>query len=755
MNSDDSRNSNQSNQVPIQPMNNYNQGTIQNNQVPMQTMNNYNQGTIQNNQVPIQPMNNYNQGTIQNNQVPIQPMNNYNQGTIQNNQVPIQPMNNYNQGTIKKKNKSSFKVLLLIIFIVIVGVVVFNIFPKLGITNGSTDYERTIMIYLVGSDLESGNFGLATTDLEGIDYNKLKEQNTKLVLIAGGAKRWHNSYINGDETSIYELTDDGYKVVKKQTIQNMGDPNVLSEFLNYVHDNYKSKKYDLIFWDHGLGVLGSESDEKSNDLLFLSEINSALDKSVFSEKNKLELVMFRTCLNGTIEVADTLKKYSKYMVASEEVTNGYFGNSYLKFLNDIKKSDDGKNFGIKAVDAYKEYIDLYNNFNSRELIYYTYSVIDLSKIDDLEKSINDFVSSINVSSNYNEISRVRANLLQYGSIEPIYDSVDLYNLVDKLKHLNTSKANNFFDAYSKAVVYNNSTDKRSNGISVYFPYNGDKNSRNAILTKYYDFKDLNGYKTFITSFNNIRSNSTYKSNFLGNTATLNIVNNDSDFNLELTDEQVKNYSRAGYIVFRDNKDGTYLPVYSGKNVTLEQNTLKANIKDRQLKVIDKNDNSEGIITLIETNETDENIFYKTNVILENFEDKDPKNWIMTNAEMNIILDKKDNSIKIGSILSSNKNNNDNSEKKTENFAKLPYVSLVNLDDYTHVVFGSSSYKILDSNGNYNEKWDSNGIFTGQEIKPANLEFKLQDYNDGYNYYAVFGIRDTNNNLSYSKLVKMK
>ena len=738
-------------------MNNYNQGNMQGNQVPIQPINNYNQGNMQGNQVPIQPINNYNQGNIQGNQVPIQPMNNYNQGNMQGNQVPIQPMNNYNQNSnIKKKSNGGLKILLIIVFVVIVGFVALNLIPKKNESNSNTDYERTIMLYMVGSNLESGNVGLATADLEGIDYNKLEEQNTKLVVIAGGAKRWHNNFINVDETSIYELTSNGFKVVKKQTKQNMGNPNVLSDFLDYTYNNYKSKKYDLILWDHGSGVIGSEHDENTGDFLSLSEIKSSLDSSVFSDKNKLELVMFRTCLNGTIEVADTLKNYSQYMVASEEVTNGYYGNSFLKVLNNIKKSDDGKNMGIKIADGYKEYIDYYNKNNIySDSIYYTYSVIDLSKVTDLEKSINNFFSSINLSSNYNEISRVRANLLQYGLVEPIYDSVDLYNLIDNLKKLNITNAKKFFDDYSKTVVYNISSDNRSKGLSVYFPYNGDKDSRNSILSKYYDFKDLNGYKTFITTFNTTRSNSNYSTNFLNNNISINSVEKNSDFILELTDEQVKNYSRAGYIVFRDNKDGTYLPVYSGKNVTLDGNKLKANIKDRQLKVFDKGDNSDGIITLIETNETDDNIYYETYVVLENFEDKDPKNWLMVNAKMNLVLNKSDNTIKMGSIFASNKNNSEKDEEKNETFANISYISLANLNDYTHVVFGSSSYKILDSNGNYVEKWDSNGVFKGQEIKPKNLEFKLQDYNDGYDYYAVFGIRDVNNNLSYSKLVKMK
>ena len=51
------------------------------------------------------------------------------------------------------------------------------------------------MIYMVGADLESKN-GLATVDLDSINYNSMDNENINVVLIAGGATKWHNNYIN-------------------------------------------------------------------------------------------------------------------------------------------------------------------------------------------------------------------------------------------------------------------------------------------------------------------------------------------------------------------------------------------------------------------------------------------------------------------------------------------------------------------------------------------------------------------------------
>ena len=36
----------------------------------------------------------------------------------------------------------------------------------------------------------------------------------------------------------------------------------------------------------------------------------------------------------------------------------------------------------------------------------------------------------------------------------------------------------------------------------------------------------------------------------------------------------------------------------------------------------------------------------------------------------------------------------------------------------------------------------------------NIDFKLQNFEDNYDYYCVFMIWDTNNKVYYSKLIKM-
>ena len=133
------------------------------------------------------------------------------------------------------KNKKVLIIIITSIVLLLFGVV------ASAIVLINSNHSRTVMIYMVGSDLESGNpYGLASIDLKSIDYNKIKNNNVNVVMIAGGAKKWNNTYISSNETSIFELKENGFQKVKQQEVKNMGKDQTLSEFLSFVHQNYKT-----------------------------------------------------------------------------------------------------------------------------------------------------------------------------------------------------------------------------------------------------------------------------------------------------------------------------------------------------------------------------------------------------------------------------------------------------------------------------------------------------------------------------------
>ena len=170
--------------------------------------------------------------------------------------------------------------------------------------NGSgnnVDKKRTIMIYMSGSDLES-KAGAATSDINAINPSEVDLNTMNILLYTGGSSKWHNNLINSTENAIYELKSDGFSKIKSYSQKNMSTSDTLEDYLKYVYENYKTDKYDLIVWDHGGAWQGAVSDDfNKGDYLELSEFNSALSNSPFKD-NKLEAVIFKTCLNSSYEV---------------------------------------------------------------------------------------------------------------------------------------------------------------------------------------------------------------------------------------------------------------------------------------------------------------------------------------------------------------------------------------------------------------------------------------------------------------------
>ena len=641
---------------------------------------------------------------------------------------------------------------LIILGIIFSLIVILSSFTAIFIIlTSNKSVTRTVMIYMVGSDLESDN-GLASADLSSIDKNISNNSNVNVYLIAGGSKYWNNDYIDKNETSIFKLTTQGFEKVKDQSKQNMGNSETLSNFINYVYDNSKTDKYDLIFWNHGGAIDGSEYDELSlDDNLQLSEMDKALGNTPF-KNNKIETVIFRTCLNGTLEVNTIFSKYADYMVASEESTLGASYTSVLNFINNIKSTDSGKDVSKKFIESYKKQIaDIKNrSFQSTsDSIYSTYSLIDLKEVNKLSVYMNDFFNDINVESNFNNISRVRANLLQYAEEVPAYDMVDLYNLVYNLKSLSPNKANRVLNQFERTVIYNYATDSNSRGISIYFPYNGEKVYKDRFIKVYDELNGFDSYKNFIANFYKIQSSNYKAYSYTSNTVNTNEsknVDTYSDFELELTDEQVTTFAKAKYIVYRDNKDGFYKPIYVGREAKLDGNILKASIKDRQLQVIDKNKDKYNL-TAIEKENTDKYIKYETNVILQSF--KDMSNYKMDRAIMTIYYDKNTKKSNISNIVYDKNNDLVNS-------------TALDLNSYESVAFSvSSGWDILDDDGNYvgpiveNGKVKGDGIVTGFEAKVGEFNFEISKFDDEYDYFCVFVITDTHNNVSYSKLIKLR
>ncbi len=136
-----------------------------------------------------------------------------------------------------------------------------------------------------------------------------------------------------------------------------------------------------------------------------------------------------------VETGYVLKDYANYMIASQETIPGY-GWDY-HFLKDVNGITDGKEISEAVIDYY---IDFYEKISKKQDVYLdmTLSALDLNKIADVEKNLNQLFSkvdtSLNNDSTFTYLSTSRNDVKEFGkSANYSYDLVDLENLVNEFE----------------------------------------------------------------------------------------------------------------------------------------------------------------------------------------------------------------------------------------------------------------------------------------------------------------------------------
>ncbi len=623
---------------------------------------------------------------------------------------------------------------LLLLVIVLLGTAVVTTL------NGGTkkkDGSQTIMIYLDGSNLESEG-SIVTAELDAINPDKIDLEKTHIILYTGGTTEWHN-FISNDENAIYELTEDGFEKVKTFDKDNMGSAKTLSTFLNYSYDNYKAGHYSLVLYDHGAAIYGAIFDDFTNDNLSLEEFSTALNGSPFNSKNKLDAVIFRTCLNGTLEVANTFKDYSEYITFSEEVTWGSSQTNILgNFLNGLDPSSNGLELGKKFIDAYKEQMKTIDPLDEKCT---TYSIIDLSKIDKVNEELNKYIEGVDIKKNYSEISRLRNTMYQYGADASMYDTVDLYSLATKLEPYSSNKIDSLEKALNDAIIYNYSNHEKSNGLSIYFPYNGKDNEKKVMLQIYNNFDSLKNYRTFINSFNGAISGAqSYNFDFTKNET--NVESSGKEITIQLTKEQQERYSSSTYILFQRDAEhpNYYRIIYNANDTKLSKDgKLTTNIGNNLVREVEKKGEVPATFT-ITYREKDGKSTRKSTGILYDYD----KGMLGTSAAINLNISYKGDE----PIISGG--------EKISRDQRLDGIAY-DISKYTGLAIPAYEYKILDDKGNVlpTSEWESIPTQDVYLIKMKDLKLERFSLDKAKGeYYVLFNIIDINKEGKFSKLVKV-
>lgn len=444
---------------------------------------------------------------------------------------------------------------------------------------------NTVMVYMVGSDLES-NYGAASSDIQEMLNAGLNPENTNLVIYTGGARGWDMD-ISSSYNSVFSLDATGRNLTLVGTTEqavNTGDPAALADFLWFAYESFPAMNYDLILWDHGGGPLyGFGSDELFEyDSLPLWELDTALASSPFAEID-LGYIGFDACLMGSIETAAVLAPYARYLVASEEVEDGNgWDYSFLQVYNDV----------VVPANVAREILATYEASMQR-LRYkpeYTLSCMNLSYVSTTLYHMSRLFEQMSeevLSGGYHTIAKYRDQTKRFAmsavpSLSSSYDLVDLGSLATMLSSVYSREATSLMGVLEDLILEHVSNVPDTYGVSVYFPYdNRDLYlGGGSDLAHYY--LDCEGYINFLDSFGTQWSTGRTDNRWKGNRTThIQTPGAEEEFiYLQIDPEALDTLSSAAYSILQYNPEtDTYYEILMDCQVTPDADGMVAVPKD--------------------------------------------------------------------------------------------------------------------------------------------------------------------------------
>lgn len=357
----------------------------------------------------------------------------------------------------------------------------------------SNDGVWTVFVYMCATDLESKN-SAGTSDLIEMETATKNCPKLRFVIEAGGTSRWDNNMCK-DNMSQRLLIQGGFtSVLDSGRAKNMGSSGTLADFVGWGVENYSSQYMVLDLWDHGGGsITGICFDELNDqDSLSLEEIDTAL-ASVFNKMtDRFELIGCDACLMSTLELANTLVPYGRYMVASQDLEslNGWDYGSFATAIN--KGVTNGKDLGRYISDGYYESCALTNEENNA-----TMSVIDLSKLDAFLKAFNTYSQKLyDYASNggMSDVIKAAKKSMNFGGnnkTEGYTNMVDLLSFLDNTyQYVSDSTAEVML--MDEVVCYTNNGyyNASAGGLNIYYPLSVQGSNelgifRNICVSPYY------------------------------------------------------------------------------------------------------------------------------------------------------------------------------------------------------------------------------------------------------------------------------
>lgn len=352
-------------------------------------------------------------------------------------------------------------------------------------------------VYMVGSDIEDDiqprngrpdeqeQGGQSSVGAGSSDIKEMLEawtalpptlrQNLDVVVALGGARKagWQGvkyadlPCLQQDLQDDYVGNADCYLYRDDAEMSNQAS---LSRFLNYLKDEYAEHDRRIFqFWNHGLAYLGVGYDttaRRSHDYITLPEMRASFEET----QSQFDLVGFDACLMASLEVAQAVAPYSRYMLASEDLEPGH-GWQYSDVVSLLGHGRhlEIPELGRQLVDSFLDHPHHQNAASQNK----TLSLLDLEKNDAVVSALNQLVEALDVE-NFQSLLSALEESQRFGE-EPRNNldySIDLLDWLNQLEGRQSplkAQIETARQALMNMVLYarHDATVPGSNGLSIY------------------------------------------------------------------------------------------------------------------------------------------------------------------------------------------------------------------------------------------------------------------------------------------------
>jgi len=438
----------------------------------------------------------------------------------------------------------------------------------------------TVMVYLDG---DNNLYDFAWSDLGEMEsVGSTNEVNIVVQLDSysnPGTYRYYVTSVEQGSTFPYYSAD----IVQTLPEQNMADPNVLSNFINWTTTNYPAERYLLVLWNHGGGwrdkdVLpkGIIWDDTSGDFMTMIELAQGLEGA----SEQIDIIGFDACLMQMAEVAyeigSSLTNPPNYGIASQELEWGY-GWPYDDILSHLTLNPT-----INEATLCETIVNDYINYCGTPATLSAFQVTPEIANNGLS-AINNFANALMNSVYSSEIATARSSAqsyIYYPEYKDFYDFAQIiYNTVPDCQ-AQAQEIMNYVNEFIIAEAHTGTEVANSHGLSIFLPDNSggyDSNYdslRFAIDTQWDEF--LLGTEGVVTDVRAIPTTRHLSMSKEGEIVYLSEEENELLQNYEIMedDEGVKGevindilvlwdayYGVDGYRAYRSVDGGDFVPIF--------------------------------------------------------------------------------------------------------------------------------------------------------------------------------------------------